>query len=114
LITQGQLFVTGDVRVRHTILAASSSDHRLTVGGEIHASTILDYGHTITAAHICANDILLFNHISDNRGPIDGNLMANDVVAAVRGDNESDIGELQSTVAYIKQGGTAFRISTQD
>jgi hypothetical protein len=126
LITLSGIFITGNLRVEHTILGDSLCDYPLKVEGDLNAKTILNGGHffesfgTTTAAYIMNAN----GSVRDKNGVLKPNLADEDLMYDFTENPESYKGfsyvemvddaqkgghyDLPRSIKFIKKGGTVF------
>ncbi len=111
LLNLSAMHISGNLEVRNVLLGDSLCDYTLSVGGNLTAPTILDYGHSISVkGKISARDIHSFNSVEDISGAVAAAFNESEMVdEIVKLDNGERLPDLPKTIKYIRAGGTVFR-----
>jgi hypothetical protein len=93
LFTFSQICVAGNVTVENAILADSTYDYSLHVGGILRARIIIEYHHTFYAQQGVRADFIYASHAALPRGPLKANLQDHGFVEEVLTKDELDLGK---------------------
>jgi hypothetical protein len=93
LFTFSQICVAGNLVVANAILADSTYDYSLHVGGMLTARIIIEYHHTFYVHRGVAADFIYASHAAVPRGPLNVNLQDHGFVEAVLTKEELDLGK---------------------
>lgn len=85
LITLSAMYITGDVKVAHTLLGDSLNDYSCKIGGNLETRTIIEGGHWITVRGEATFQYLYHSHceVNDKNGVLMPNLADTDLMDAM-------------------------------
>lgn len=98
LFTFSQLCIAGNLTVQNAIIADSTYDYSLHVGGDIKATLIIEDRHSFYVYGQVAADFIYANHAAVPRGPLKPNLKPGDFIDEVITNDEADLGKVMKKI----------------
>ena len=100
LFTFSQICIAGNLTVHNAIVADSTHDYSLHVGGDIKATLIVEYAHTFYVHGNIVADFIYASHAASPRGPLIANRRDEDFIDEVITKEALDLGKaLQKIMA---------------
>jgi hypothetical protein len=91
LFTFSQICIAGNLTVQNAIIADSTYDYSLHVGGDIKAALIIEYHHTFYIHGQVVADFIYASHAAAPKGPLKPNLKDEDFIDEVNTKDELDL-----------------------
>jgi hypothetical protein len=91
LFTFSQICIAGDLTVQNAIIADSTYDYSLHVGGVLKALLIIEYHHTFYVQKQVLAEYIYAGHAAAPRGPLNANVKDEDFIDEVLTKNELDL-----------------------
>jgi len=126
LISLSAIFVTGDLKVAHTLLGDSLNDYSCLVGGNLEVRTIIEGGHWIKVQSEATFQYLYHSHCDakDKNGVLKPNLANSDLMEYIEDNPDEYLGHsyvpmseevlkdgyynLPKAIKFIRNGGEWF------
>lgn len=93
LFTFSQICIAVDLTVQNAIIADSTYDYSLHVGGVLNATLIIEYHHSFYVHKQVQADHIYAGHAAAPRGPLKANLKDEDFIEEVLTKTELDLGK---------------------
>lgn len=93
LFTFSQICIAGDLTVQNAIIADSTYDYSLHVGGDLKATLIIEYHHSFYIQGTVAAGFMYTTHSAAPNGPLQPNLKEEHFIEEVITKDELDLGK---------------------